>query len=329
VRVTLIHKPGAGEGEHSRAELEEVLAGAGHEVRYQPTDDPRWAEALAEPADLVVAAGGDGTVGSILTALAGCGIPVAIVPLGSANNIARTLGVDGVDPARLGRGWEGEPRRPFDIGAVARPWGETTFVESFGGGVFADVLLRAAADPAEPAGEEKHRHGQRLLLDAILEAGAHRWGLVLDGRDLSGDLIAVQVMNTREIGPHLPLAPRADPGDGLLDLVLIGAEHRDRLRELVEMPEDERPATRPFPVARGRRLEVAFPPGCAVHADDTAWPSPGPSEGEEASVTVGERRAEVLVPAAGEPASRRRPRARGGRRRGALRAAGGRPTSRS
>ena len=300
MRVTLMHNPNAGEGEHSREWLERLLADAGHEVRYQSTADPGWRDALAEPPDLVVVAGGDGTVGIVLTELAGRGVPAAIVPLGSANNIAGTLGVADADPAWLARAWADAERRPFDIGAVTRAWGDSSFVEAFGGGIFADVILRAAADPADPAGEAKHRHGQDLLVAAIREAEAHRWVLSLDGRDVSGELLAVEVMNVREIGPHLPLAPEADPGDGLLDVVLIGPEHRDGLCALVEMPEEERPAAPPLPAARGRRLDVVLPPGCAVHADDTAWPSPGPSgDGEEASVAVGERRVEVVVPARG------------------------------
>ena len=41
-------------------------------------------------------------------------------------------------------------------------------------------------------------------------------------------------MNIREVGPELALAPSADPGDGLLDVVLIADEHRDALRAHVE-----------------------------------------------------------------------------------------------
>ncbi len=297
MRVTLMHNPTAGEEEHSRDWLERRLADAGHEVRYQLTADPDWREALAEPADLVAVAGGDGTVGTVLIELAGGPLPASIIPLGSANNIARTLGVPEIDPAELARSWSDAQRRPFDVGAVARAWGDAPFVESFGGGIFADVLLHAAADPADPDGEEKHRHGQDLLAAAIREAEAHPWRLDLDGRDLSGRFLAVEVMNIREIGPHLPMAPEADPGDGLLDLVLIGPEHRDGICALVETPEEERAETPRLPVVRGRRLDVVVAPGCAVHADDTAWPSPGPSDdGEEASVAVNGRRVDVLVP---------------------------------
>ncbi len=45
--------------------------------------------------------------------------------------------------------------------------------------------------------------------------------MALDGRDLTGDYVLLEAMNIRSIGPNLRLAPDADPGDGLLDIVLV------------------------------------------------------------------------------------------------------------
>jgi diacylglycerol kinase family enzyme len=67
--------------------------------------------AVADGAGLVFAAGGDGTVRACAQALAGTGVPLAIVPLGTANLTARALGI----PARAGRaieaGFRGQDRR--------------------------------------------------------------------------------------------------------------------------------------------------------------------------------------------------------------------------
>ncbi|HEX5302745.1 MAG TPA: diacylglycerol kinase family protein, partial [Streptosporangiaceae bacterium] len=73
--------------------------------------------AIAAGADLVVAAGGDGTVRACAEALAGTGIPLAIVPLGTANLVARALGV----PGQAGRALEvafGGRDQPIDLGRV-------------------------------------------------------------------------------------------------------------------------------------------------------------------------------------------------------------------
>lgn len=63
-------------------------------------------ESVLESTDVIVAAGGDGTVSTAARAVAGRDIPVAILPLGTANNIARSLGIEGSIPhprARLAR----------------------------------------------------------------------------------------------------------------------------------------------------------------------------------------------------------------------------------
>ena len=55
---------------------------------------------------------------------------------------------------------------------------------------------------------------------------AHELQITLDGEDLSGEYILLEVMNIQHIGPSLHLAPDANPGDGLLDVVLVKAAHR-------------------------------------------------------------------------------------------------------
>ena len=71
MRVTLILNPGAGKGATSPAELERVIRAAGHEVEVRETKKKRIAKALRDPGELVVVAGGDGTVGRAMKALAG------------------------------------------------------------------------------------------------------------------------------------------------------------------------------------------------------------------------------------------------------------------
>ncbi len=55
-----------------------------------PEQGPQWKE---RGIDLVVAAGGDGLVGGVTTHISGCGLPLAILPLGTSNDIARSLGI--------------------------------------------------------------------------------------------------------------------------------------------------------------------------------------------------------------------------------------------
>src|SRR5919197_5414426 len=215
MRILLTYNPSAGDDGTDVDELVAELEGSGHAVEAQSTKEDHWEDSLDRPVDLVVIAGGDGTVAKVFKQLAGRGRPAAIVPSGSANNIARSLGYkDDAPEVAIGR-----RRMRFDIGLSAWEGRAERFVESAGGGVFAEMVARAAEAPADSAGD-KVELGLRHLVDVAGDARAAAWQVEADGTDLSGGYIAVEVMNGKSLGPHVPLAPEADAGDGLLDLVL-------------------------------------------------------------------------------------------------------------
>src|SRR5438067_1635676 len=115
MRVTLLHNPKAGRGHPTGAELTELIRAAGHKVRYRSTKEGKYPRVLDAPADLVVAAGGDGTIRKVAVRLVGRGVPLTIIPLGTANNIATSLGICG-PPAELVAGWPRARRRKLDVG---------------------------------------------------------------------------------------------------------------------------------------------------------------------------------------------------------------------
>src|SRR5262245_43476299 len=83
VKVTLIHNPGAGNGQDVKA-LVGLIEAAGHDLRFQSSKKD-WKKLLKEPTDLVVAAGGDGTVGRVALEAAKRKLPFAAIPIGTAN----------------------------------------------------------------------------------------------------------------------------------------------------------------------------------------------------------------------------------------------------
>ena len=92
MRVLLIHNPKAGDRKHSKKQLMASLARCGHQAFYQSIKERGWKKAFKKPVDLVIAAGGDGTVHKTAWQIMDSGIPLAILPLGTANNLARSLG---------------------------------------------------------------------------------------------------------------------------------------------------------------------------------------------------------------------------------------------
>jgi diacylglycerol kinase family enzyme len=94
--------------------------------------------------------------------------------------------------------------------------------------------------------------------------------------------VGVEAMNIRSIGPNVPLAPRADPGDGLLDVALIGQEACAALLTHVEQRLHGGSGDPPkIPVRRARRVALNPPPDARLHVDsepvdrDGATPLPG------------------------------------------------------
>ena len=296
MRLIVLHNPTSGDEEHGRRDLEALLQDAGHDVVYRSLGSEGLREVFSEPHDLVVVAGGDGSVRKVFTALGGARTTIALLPTGSANNIARTLGIETDTPADLVAGWERARRSRFDLWEVTAPWGDSRCVEAVGGGLFAEVLTAAAEARDEPSGDEKVDFGLQLLLERLAETRPATWTLELDGRHEEAELLGVAAMNVRELGPNLPLAPGADPGDGCLDVVLIRPEDRTPLAAYLEarLLDDAAPAPR-LECRRVSELVVEPPEAARMHVDDLlpAWDAGTTRWVEIRRAEVG---VEVLVP---------------------------------
>jgi diacylglycerol kinase (ATP) len=299
VRITLIHNPRAGkqDGEDA-AELRKLLKDAGHKVRYQSAKDGDWKGSLKKPADLVVVAGGDGTVAKVTRRMVGRGVPLALLPSGTANNIARTLGLLGRPLEELMRGWEGARRMKLDVGIAAGPWGERYFVEGVGAGLFAMLL----ADPDSEKLKERRsavESGLRRLRQHALHSEPLEIAARLDGEDISGRYLMLEAINLAYIGPNLHLAQESQPGDGHFDVLLVTDAERDRLVHYLADWQDNRERISVLPSRRGRRLELEWT-GFALHIDDKLRPKPKTKPKEIAGVVearIEDDAVEFLLPA--------------------------------
>lgn len=286
MRATLIHNRSAGDAQLDGDKLKKMLTDAGLQVRYRERKGD-WKDALDAKADLIIAAGGDGTVSKIAHALAGSDrpdTPLAVLPLGTANNISRTLGVGG-EVGELARRWQTVKPKPLDLGIISARWGEERFIESAGGGIFSHLIAvgeEQIENPQKLTGNEGDR-ALHVLKDLLEKAKPQRWEVELDGAGLSGQYIGIEAMNIRFVGPKIPLAPEADPGDGLLDVVLIGARQQkellDYVTERLETASGELPE---ISVHRGRHLRVTAPKGERMHAGDALFDPPRSSSGDGA-----------------------------------------------
>jgi len=274
MRIALVHNPTAGGG-HDVDDLVRLLTDAGHEVRHRSSKGD-WKSLLQDWGDLVVAAGGDGTVRKVALAAADHGMPFGVLPVGTANNIGKTLGMLG-DARELVDGWSANPppKRRLDLGEVSGPSGTQRFVESMGGGPVAELIGRGEEieEDAKLLGRETDR-ALHLLAELLREAAPFPWRITAGGEDLSREYLAVEVLNIRFVGPNVPLAPDADPSDGLLDVVVVGKEDREPILTYLEnrlnLASGSMP---PLRTIRASQVQVVAPAGARLHVDDSAWPS--------------------------------------------------------
>jgi diacylglycerol kinase (ATP) len=174
------------------------------EARYISVKADDIDEALKKSADLIVVAGGDGTITEVVTKMSDRSLPVALLPLGTANNIARSLGIAGT-PQELVETWKIENTHPLDVCSVKGSWGRSRFLEGFGVGVFAE-FLKAAAKDEKTKGANNLRKGRALLAKKLKTIEPLKIAVTVDGKALNGKFLGVEVMNIPFSGPGLPLA---------------------------------------------------------------------------------------------------------------------------
>jgi diacylglycerol kinase (ATP) len=253
MRALVFHNPTAGANGSEKEAILSALKLADINASYVSVKKPDWEKALDKSADLIIAAGGDGTIGKVLRRLPDRSMPVAILPLGTANNVARSLGIAGT-PQELVETWKIDHTFPLNLGAIKGIDNDTFFLEAFGVGLFGQ-FLRQAEKSKKAEGADNLRKGRELLQRILKEAEPVALDLVVDGKPVRGEFIGVEILNIPFTGPGLPLAPKADAGDGKLDAVCFKHEDRKDLIEWLEAPHDAPP---PALVKQGESIEISW-----------------------------------------------------------------------
>lgn len=280
MHVLLVHNSAAGDGHFNRQSLERLIRGAGHTVTYAPASERSWREAVAGgDVDVVAAAGGDGTGG---------GVPIAVIPLGTANNIAGALGLSSRAIPDLVAGWSHARRQSFDMG-TARAGRSYQFLESAGVGLLAATIARIAHGDAAYVDELDEAEGRLeaavdVLCDELSRIEPVQVELDLDGRAVSGAFVLVEVLNFGGAGANLRLAHEADPADGYFDVVLVDADGRQALLDHLPLYRTDPDRAPRLPTCRARHIRLSCP-GCVLHLDDKLLRR-APSERDPVELTL-------------------------------------------
>jgi diacylglycerol kinase (ATP) len=262
MRATLVHNPTSGAGKVSRDDLTRALCAAGVAAYYQSSKIGELTAVLALQTDLIIVAGGDGTVAKVLTQMPDRSIPVAILPIGTANNIASSFGIEG-EIEEIAAGLRGAEKRRLDIGLARGPWGRCWFVEGIGVG----ALVRAAERLSKPEGTpaERLEAARRQIRKILKKAEPDRVRVELDDVPLPEEHLMLEILNVICGGPRLEMAPDIDPGDGMLDVIMVEPHQRKDMRRWLNDARPEGPA--PVSRWRGRKIRMVWD-GTPLHIDD-------------------------------------------------------------
>lgn len=301
MRATLIHNGSAGGAKHVTPEvILEALRGLDFDAEYHVTHSEKdLTTALEQPGDLVVVAGGDGTVRAAVSTILNRPNKVpalALIPLGTSNNIARSMGLTDYAPLDIVRSLSTSHRIPFDVGLARGPWGERLFLESFGIGMLADLLERYDPDApksvlrgvAAVTGATLFRHAVSCQVEGLNEAPLH------------ADCLILEVVNTPTISNGVRLAPEASPSSGVLQLVIVeGVGSGSVAADLVALAAGQLERRKNVISQPVTRIRIVWD-GTPVHLDTEIWPSEHTALKAETSIVDIEVRPgalEIWVPA--------------------------------
>lgn len=174
-------------------------------------------EAAAD-ADVIVIGAGDGTINLSINALGDRveDLVFGVVPLGTGNDLARTLGLSKDPQEAAGQIASGRPRS-IDLARVEGDGEARLFINACMGGFSVDVD-RAISE------ETKARLGPASFWVGGLKAATDmtRYVVEVDGTRIE-DVVAVGVGNGRTVGGGIEMWPEADPSDGELDWCAVSA----------------------------------------------------------------------------------------------------------
>ena len=271
MRATLIVNPHSGRGAAARVAgtvadtLREAVPGLDTTVTPDAAATSRLAKLAAQRGDEVLAVlGGDGTAHLAAQAIAGTGTALAMLPSGTGNDLAATLGIPTTPVAaarHIADALRSGQRRQIDLGRVE---GGSCFTTVLCTGFDAAVNARANA-MRWPAGPRRYDLAVLAELAALTPRPVR---VNADGTEVVLEATLVAIGNGATYGGGLRICPDAEVDDGLLDVIVIAAVSRRRLLRVFPALRSGGHVDEPeVTILRARTVQIDGDPRWPVYAD--------------------------------------------------------------
>ena len=231
--MTIIVNPTAsrGDGREYLKQIKSLTQKRGVSLKVLLTRYPGHASKLAERAaqagaEIVIVLGGDGTISEVVNGVAGAGVTLGIISVGTGNDFARSLRLPIKNPREAWNVIETGITRQLDLGECNGRY----FISSYGVG-FPVEAVKATSRSIFFKGSTAFLLG---VLKALWRMQPVRVRIEMDESSIEEDCAFVLVQNTPYLGGGLRVAPRALLDDGFLDVVVV--EALGRLNVLANLP---------------------------------------------------------------------------------------------
>jgi diacylglycerol kinase (ATP) len=294
--ISLFHNPDAGYSDHSRKDLRKQIEEAGFSVIFSTTDAEDMKKIIPAQTDYVAIGGGDGMVRKVVDQMLERRIidglfTLAVIPLGTANNIARTLGLS-MDTESVIESWKKDAKRRVDVGRVSGIKDRNFFLEGLGCGLVPQLIKEMKVLDKKPDTPEKELEmAVQKMLKLARNMKPRLCTIEADEKTFTEKMIMVEVMNMKTIGPNIPLTPNANPSDGVLEVVYITEDDRSALVEFLESCAEGKPKSLNGHCISGKKVRLVSD-SLFLHVDDKIHE--GAKDG--VSIDLREGLLEFLVP---------------------------------
>ena len=251
-------------------EIVDALQNQGIEAKLCTTTPDEDGEGLAVEAakagvELVIVAGGDGTIEAVARGLMHTQTVLGIIPLGTRNNIAASLNIP-IDLAQAIQTLVEGERGRFDMGKAHNHY----FMEVVGVGL--EATLFPCGDEVKEGIKKNYFTAFKSVFSGIqtfLQFKQHRLVLRFDGRRMRRlRTLQVNICNSPRYGVQFALAPDAKMNDGKLDVIYIDKPSKwDHLRHFFKAMRGERSPHERLNSHQAAKIEIRSYPPLEVHAD--------------------------------------------------------------